>query len=165
MAKQKKVKRYLTGKVEIKATFAQRRDPEEAKQKVRGPRQIGQAKSTKVVHIGKVDHQDLTERLALAEKVLVTGKAPKAATSAEKERIVALLADNKELQELMAKDAKEIAELKGEIDEAAETLEDALKAIKSGTLEVEKLQAQVDELSGPNEEVPDEKPKTEKPKP
>ena len=51
---QKKVVRYLTGKVDIKATLSQLRNPAEAKLHSRGPRQIGQVKRDISVRVGKV---------------------------------------------------------------------------------------------------------------
>jgi len=75
MAKQKKVVRYLTGKVDIKATMSQLRDPAE----VKGPKQIGQLKRDISVRIGKVSREEVVKRLDAAESILTTGKVPAAA--------------------------------------------------------------------------------------
>ena len=75
MVKKKRVVRYLTGKVDIKATLTQLRDPAQAK----GPRQIGQVKRDISVRIGKVSRDEVVKRLDAAEKILTTGKVPAAA--------------------------------------------------------------------------------------
>ena len=75
MAKTKKVVKHLTGKVDIKATLSQLRDPAQAK----GPRQIGQVKRNISVRIGKVTREEAVKRLDAAEAILTTGKVPAAA--------------------------------------------------------------------------------------
>lgn len=74
MAKDKKPTRYLSGKVEMKATFSQLRDKKEKK----GPRQLGQQKNLFTAHMGKISQPQLLKRLDAAKSVLETGRVPAA---------------------------------------------------------------------------------------
>lgn len=70
--KEKKVLRYLTGRVDIVATLSQLRDPAQAK----GPRQIGQLKRNISVRVGNVERAEVVKRLDAVESLLTTGKVP-----------------------------------------------------------------------------------------
>lgn len=113
MAKEKKVVRFLSGKVEIKVTLSQLRDPGQAK----GPRQIGQLKRTIIVPIGKVKREQVIKRLDAAEKVLSTGRVPAAAKGGAPATSNATLAKAKGD---LTKAKKKIEALKKELAEALE---------------------------------------------
>jgi hypothetical protein len=107
--KENKVLRYLTGKVDIKATLSQLRDPAEAKLRSRGPRQIGQLKRDISVRIGKVSIDEVVKRLDAAESILTTGKVPAEAKAKDD-----LTKANKKIEELK----KELEETKAMIPTA-----------------------------------------------
>ena len=111
MAKQKKVVRYLTGKVDIKATMSQLRDPAE----VKGPKQIGQLKRDISVRIGKVSREEVVKRLDAAESILTTGKVPAAVKGGAPKTKDATLAKAKGD---LTKANKKIEALKKELAEA-----------------------------------------------
>jgi hypothetical protein len=76
----KQSKALLTAKVEIKVVASKLRpEVDKAIERSRGPKQVGQAKSSKVILLGNIDREELMRRLDLAKKVLETGKFPGAA--------------------------------------------------------------------------------------
>ena len=72
-----KQKLNLTAKLELKVTASQLRGTVDKKKvKSRGPAQIGQLKSSKVIHLGNIAQDELTKRIAMATQILNTGKVP-----------------------------------------------------------------------------------------
>lgn len=86
MAKaEKKIVANLTGKVELKSTFSQLRGPvDKAKERSRGPGQMGQLRDNVVIRIGNIPQDKLVKRLHMAKVLLETGKGPKAESGKEK---------------------------------------------------------------------------------
>jgi dsDNA-specific endonuclease/ATPase MutS2 len=124
----KKEKSYVTGSVTIKGTFSQLRDPVDKKVvRSRGPGQLGQSKPSATVRLGRIGTDELARRLALATRVLETGKGPAKGEDANlaklKEVQAELKESTKELELLLEKHELTL----GAFQEQTKTLED-LKA-------------------------------------
>jgi len=126
---QKKVVRYLTGKVDIKATLSQLRNPAEAKLHSRGPRQIGQVKRDISVRVGKVSRDQIVKRLDAAEAILTTGKIPAALKGGAPK----------------VKDAT-LAKAKGDLTKANNKLEEAKQDLVVAVAENVKLKGELKKL-------------------
>ena len=97
----KKEKSFVTGSVTIKGTFSQLRDPVDKKAvRSRGPGQIGQSKPSATVRLGRIGTNELTKRLAMAARVLETGKGP---AKGEDANLAKLQEARRELKELYDK--------------------------------------------------------------
>ena len=110
---------FVTGKVELKSTFSQLAEPvDKSKVRSRGPNNLGQLKSGKIIRLGKVEQEDLNKRLDAAVRILETGKVPKSVKAAPQKVTDATLSNvkgqltkakkkievlEKELKELKAK--------------------------------------------------------------
>lgn len=125
MAKEKKVLRYLIGKVDILATMSQLRDPAEAK----GPRQIGQLKRNISVRVGPVSREDIVARLDAVEGILTTGKVPAALKGGSPKVKDATLAKAKGD---LTKAKKKIEELKKELADTLAKMPSADPVMKEG---------------------------------
>lgn len=122
MAKTKKVVKFLTGKVDIKATLSQLRNPAQAK----GPRQIGQLKRDISVRIGKVSREEMIKRLDAVEGILTTGKVPAAVKGGAPKTKDATLAKAKGD---LTKANKKIEALKKELAEALNKISDQVDKV------------------------------------
>ena len=129
MAKEKKVVRYLTGKVDIKATLSQLRDPADDQLHSRGPKQIGQLKRDISVRIGKVSREEVVKRLDAVEGILTTGKVPAEMKGGAPKTKDATLAKAKGD---LTKANKKIEELKKELADTLAKMPSADPVMKEG---------------------------------
>lgn len=163
MSKEKKAPRHLTGKVEIKATLSQLRQPAAAKLHSRGPKQLGQLKKTITVRIGKVRQEEMGKRLDLAESILNTGKVP-ASVKGGSAKTAKDTDNGRAAAQDMAKLALEKLELTNQaFQEQTEELETAKARIIELTEECNKAYTSIDQLNSEKNPpvetpIPDETP-------
>jgi len=109
----------ITGKVEIKATFARVAEPvNKEKVRSRGPNEIGQLKDFAIIRLGRIERDEFIKRFEAAKGVLETGKVPVAAKGGSPKVKDATLAKAKGD---LTKAKKKIAELEEEIDNLKKT--------------------------------------------
>lgn len=114
---------FVTGKVELKSTFSQLAEPvNKSEVRSRGPNNLGQLKSMKTVHLGKIEQEDLNKRWDGALKILETGKVPEAVKSAPGKVVDATVA---QLKGQLTKAKKKIETLEQKLSEAKKTDEDS----------------------------------------
>ena len=152
----KKEKSFVTGSVIIKGTFSQLRDPVDKKEvRSRGPGQIGQSKPSATVRLGRIGMNELTRRLAMAVRVLETGKGPAKGEDAN-------LAKLKEVQEELQGMRKELHGTKHELQELTDkheltigAFQEQTKTLEATKQELFQEQTKTSEAHEPEEEVKD----------
>lgn len=120
MAKKERVN--LSAKVELKVTASQLATTVDKKKvRSRGPGQIGQVKSQKVIHLGNIPREQLVKRIDAATKVLETGKVPKAAQGGKPATKDATLT---KCQEKLKKAQEELVKVKDDLKASHEGYHD-----------------------------------------
>ena len=145
----KKEKSFVTGSVIIKGTFSQLRDPVDKKEvRSRGPGQIGQSKPSATVRLGRIGMNELTRRLAMAVRVLETGKGPAKGEDAN-------LAKLKEVQEELQGTKHELQELTDKHELTIGAFQEQTKTLEATKQELFQEQTKTSEAHEPEEEVKD----------
>ena len=160
----KKEKVYVSGNVVLKGTFSRLRDPVDKKaNRSRGPGQIGQSKPSATVRLGNIGVNELARRIALAVRVLETGKAPAKGEDANLAKLKLAHTELKEVSELLEltnaaflEQSKTLEDLKKDVnllDSPTESLEDQLKeAASAGADPVEPVVPEGDSGNTPGKE-------------